>query len=232
VAEQQLEVSEYRFSPGDVVSIRQRGADELDLEFVVPSDGIVSLPIVGSLQVGGRTAQEIRSEVRSRWSAVLRDPDPSVILREARGARVTVGGAVARPGRTTLSEARTVADAVRVAGGLLPFSAGNGVVLLRRNPEGGVAGQRVRFEGDVEAVADRVLLAAGDLIYAPPSRTYRLLVWIDQYLNQMIPGGTYVFFWWPTGKNVDGDWVASTVPGPGEGAEVAPRPPEPTRPPS
>jgi polysaccharide export outer membrane protein len=231
VAEQQLEVSEYRFSPGDVVSIRHRGADELDLDFVVPSDGIVSLPLVGPLQVGGRTAPQIRTQIAALWRSILRNPDPSVILRDARGARVTVGGAVAQPGRRNLAEVRTVGDAVRASGGLLPYSAGDGVVLVRRTPEGGVVGQRVRFEGDAEALADRVLVAAGDLIYAPPSRTYRLLLWIDQYVNQVIPGGTYVLFWWPTGKNVDDESVASTAPGPGEGAQ-APRVPEPIARPS
>ncbi len=190
----------YRFSPGDLVAIRHRNAPELDEEFILQTDGRACLPHVGMVQLAGKTAPEIREEIVDLWTDVLREPDPVIMLREARGSTVSIGGHVRTPNRMTLDKVSTVGDAVRAAGGLLGSSTGDGVVLVRGQASPDVVGHQIRFQGNDWELADRIPLMGGDLIYAPPSRTYKVLSWLDQHVNRLVPARGYVFLWYGVNK--------------------------------
>ena len=85
--------------PGDVIEI---GAPQVkELAFVttrVSGDGIIVLPIVGTIRATGRTEDEIRQDIRTRLGSIMYDPQVSVFVREYRSRKIAVIGAVLKAG--------------------------------------------------------------------------------------------------------------------------------------
>ena len=56
----------YTFSPGDEFDLRVPDAPQLDQTVRVRPDGHVSLPLIGTLRVQGRTVEDVQTELRAR----------------------------------------------------------------------------------------------------------------------------------------------------------------------
>jgi polysaccharide export outer membrane protein len=107
----------YRIGPDDLLEITVFGAPELDRAVRVAASGEISLPLVGVVDVAGRTPHELERLLEERLEArYMRAPQVSVFVRELRSQGVTVLGAVRRPGvyqvpgRTTLVELLSLAE--------------------------------------------------------------------------------------------------------------------------
>jgi len=85
--------------PADVIEV---SAPQLkELAFVttrVSGDGIIDLPLVGTIRAAGRTEDDIRREIRGRLGAIMYDPQVSVFVKEYRSRTVAVIGAVLKAG--------------------------------------------------------------------------------------------------------------------------------------
>jgi polysaccharide export outer membrane protein len=81
--------------PGDVIEVHAPQVKELGLTTArVSGDGIIGLPIVGTIRAAGRTEDAIRQDIRRRLGSILYDPQVSVFVREYRSRKVAVIGAV------------------------------------------------------------------------------------------------------------------------------------------
>jgi polysaccharide export outer membrane protein len=110
---------EYRISQQDVLQISVFQVNDLNSAVQVGRDGNISLPLIGKVQVAGRTTTEaeqiIAGELRRKY---LQSPQVSVSVK-IYGKRITVSGAVggwrvlSDDGNTTLSQA--IANAGGVA---------------------------------------------------------------------------------------------------------------------
>jgi len=103
----------------------------------VDGTGGITLPLVGSLQVSGKTLTQLEQEICGAYHPqfVLRAPAINVTLIEFEGAPVTVSGAVANPGIYNLRrDQMSVLAAIKEAGGI----AQNGASAIRiyRSGEG------------------------------------------------------------------------------------------------
>ena len=125
--------------PGDVVEITiATGVEEdkpLSTKVRVAEDGTVTVPLVGRVLVAGlefnQAEQLIRAESIRRGQFV--DPNVSVLLDNRKSNRVTVVGAVEKPGTYELpSSSSDVLGAIVMAGGLTK-NAGT-IIELRRPP--------------------------------------------------------------------------------------------------
>ncbi|HWP67173.1 MAG TPA: polysaccharide biosynthesis/export family protein [Candidatus Limnocylindria bacterium] len=84
---------------GDVIEVEVPGLKELAQRRVrVAGDGTISLPFVGTLEVKGRTEEEVRRTITQRLESVMYDPPVLVFVREYRSRQVVVLGAVGQPG--------------------------------------------------------------------------------------------------------------------------------------
>src|SRR5262249_5186093 len=86
----------------------------------VGPSGEVSLPLLGALQVQGRTARELERDIAARLVAVDAPPpqEVSVLVAEYRSGAVAVMGSVERPGLYPLTRpGATLADVIWAAGG-------------------------------------------------------------------------------------------------------------------
>ena len=96
--------------PGDVIEVAAPQVKELAFVTTrVSGDGIISLPIVGTVRAAGRVEDDIRQEIRTRLGSIMYDPQVSVFVREYRSRKIAVIGAVLKAG---LYEPATPTDTI------------------------------------------------------------------------------------------------------------------------
>ncbi len=121
----------HRIAPGDSISLRVFGEDDLSTENVrVPQSGQVSFPLVGPVSVAGKTTDEVEQEMVALLSqGYVRNPRVSVTIFSYRP--IFIRGGVNNTGAFPYTEGLTVAKAIALAGGGKPSASQNGVSVLR-----------------------------------------------------------------------------------------------------
>lgn len=107
----------YTLMPGDKVTVRVYGEDELSMNDVrIDNAGILSMPLIGDVRAQGRTASEFARAIEAAYGAeYLRDPQVSVAIIEARQRTIAVEGEVELPGVFPYSEGQTLLSALALA---------------------------------------------------------------------------------------------------------------------
>ncbi|MEL6326244.1 MAG: polysaccharide biosynthesis/export family protein [Cyanobacteria bacterium J06626_23] len=95
--------SEYVLGPSDQILLSVVGYPEFEGGYVVLPDGTVTLPLVGSIPVAGRSLDQIDAVINERLKYYLVDPVVDVGLATLRPVIVSVSGAVHRPGPVQLT---------------------------------------------------------------------------------------------------------------------------------
>jgi polysaccharide export outer membrane protein len=128
-------VADYRIGVDDRVQVSVWRNPDLSVIEPVRPDGKISVPIIGDVDVGGRTAAEVAEDIKVKLSAYIREPNVAVILTELRSheflSRVRVTGAVRTPRSIAHRPGMTVLDAVLEAGGVNEFASANRTKLYR-----------------------------------------------------------------------------------------------------
>jgi polysaccharide export outer membrane protein len=115
---------------GDVVKLTFPGAPELTQSQKIRTDGKVNLPLIGEVQASGKTILTLQSELVQRYKVELKTSTVIVTL-ESSVTRVTISGAVGRPGSFTFERPTTVFQAIMEAGGASEFGTLKNVHLVR-----------------------------------------------------------------------------------------------------
>ena len=127
---------DYRIGADDRVQVSVWRNPELSITAPVRPDGKLSVPIIGDVPAGGRTASEVAETIKKRLSEYVRDPSVVVIVTELRSheflSRVRVTGAVRTPRSMPHRQGMTVLDAVLEAGGINDFASPNRTKLYRK----------------------------------------------------------------------------------------------------
>lgn len=135
-AEVQSSEREYRIGVDDQLQVNVWRNPELSVSMPVRPDGMISMPLIGDVQAGGRTPPEVATDIRERLSEYVRDPNVTVIITELRNSeyisRIRVTGAVQTPTSIAHRQGMTVLDAVLQAGGINEFAAPDRAKLYRK----------------------------------------------------------------------------------------------------
>jgi len=119
--------------PLDQVSVEVYGLPELSRSVQVDSSGQISLPLVGSIQVAGKTPAQVgqiyADGLKGRY---VRDPQVTVNLTDTVSQNMSVGGAVGSPGIYPVIGRMTLLRALARAEGINEFGKENEVVVYRR----------------------------------------------------------------------------------------------------
>ena len=100
----------YKIGPMDVLEISVFKVEELSKTLQVSSIGTINVPLIGERPAAGRTAREIEKDLTDKWGAkYLQDPQVTVFVKEYNSQRVTVEGAVEKPGGLSNSRAHDFA---------------------------------------------------------------------------------------------------------------------------
>lgn len=120
--------------PGDELSISVFREPDLSLEKAnVDSNGDVQVPLLGAVPAAGLTSAEFARALEDRYRArYLVDPSISVAITQASLRRVTVTGAVTKPGMYEMPGRISLIDAVALASGPTNVAKFRQVVIFRR----------------------------------------------------------------------------------------------------
>ncbi|MFB3887526.1 MAG: polysaccharide biosynthesis/export family protein [Thermodesulfobacteriota bacterium] len=110
---------DYKIGPEDLLEVSVFEDEKLNKMVRVSSQGNISLPLIGILRVKGLTATELEKEIRDLLAEkYFQDPHVSVFIKEYRNQRISVIGAVEKPGVYDVTGQKTVLDMLAMAGGL------------------------------------------------------------------------------------------------------------------
>jgi polysaccharide export outer membrane protein len=170
----QTAAAQYRLALGDTIKITVFQAPDLSLEARITEAGVISYPLLGSVNLAGLTVSEAEQRIAKglRDGNFVRAPQVSISIVQARGNQVSVLGQVGKPGRYPLETGEVrLTDMLATAGGVVQGGSDTVVVVGTRNNQG------YRVEIDLPSVfganhrgAD-VLLQNGDVIWVERAPT-------------------------------------------------------------
>ncbi|MEO0957258.1 MAG: polysaccharide biosynthesis/export family protein [Pseudomonadota bacterium] len=188
---------EFTLKPGDVISVTVLEDENLSRQALVQPDGLISLPLAGTIQAEGRTPEQVQQAILARLASdFITPPTVTVALQslgeqsrlEQSGAlveeeglegeldtpllagQVFVIGSVGRPGAVLIEPGRqlTVLQALALAGGPGVFAASKRIQVRRRTDTGE---EVFLFNYDDVEEGDRsiepLVLVDGDVIVVP-----------------------------------------------------------------
>lgn len=170
--------SNYRIKSGDTLNIEVLEDASLNRGTLVLPDGSISFPLAGSISAGGRTVDQVRTDLTNALASNFAAP-PTVFVSVGTVAipapaaaavpvtqEIYVTGEIASPGKLEATPGTTILHAIAQAGGLTRFAADKRIQLRRgdqtflynyRTNGGGIPGSTVLVPGDVIVVPQRKL---------------------------------------------------------------------------
>jgi len=136
--------------------------------YLVDKAGFIELPLVGKIEVAGKTTSEARDLIRQK--AAIYYKDPVVNVRYA-NFNITVIGEVNRPAQYTIpNEKASILDAIGMAGDLTIYGKRENIMLIRE--EGGEK-KVIRFNLNSSDVFQNpyFYLRQGDVVYVEPAKS-------------------------------------------------------------
>jgi polysaccharide biosynthesis/export protein len=124
------EAGEYRIGAHDLLEINVFEAPELNRSLRVSAGGEISMPLLGSIQSAGLTAQDLEGVLEGRLRIYMKDPHVSVFVNTIESHPVSVVGAVKKPGVFQVRGPKTVLEMLSLAEGL-GDDAGDEVMVMR-----------------------------------------------------------------------------------------------------
>jgi polysaccharide export outer membrane protein len=126
----------YLLGPDDQILIRAADAPDIsDKTFLIGTNGNITLPLIGRVEAGGLTVEQLETALNTRLKEFIQDPKVSVTVAEFRSQPVSVFGAVTKPGVIQLRGSKTLYEVLSMAGGPRD-TAGSSLTVTRRRQNG------------------------------------------------------------------------------------------------
>lgn len=175
--------------PLDTLAVDVFGIRELGREVQVDASGRIAMPLVGTLDAGGKTAGELAGDIEAALRArYVRDPQVTVNILSSVSQVVAIDGQVVEPGLYPVTNQMTLLRTIASAKGLTEFARVDDVVILRTvdgRPMAGlynVAAIRRGTYGDPPVYANDVVVV-GD---SPARRMFRDLIALSPLISAPI----------------------------------------------
>ncbi|MBB4049940.1 polysaccharide biosynthesis/export family protein [Sphingomonas zeae] len=165
--------------PLDTIQVDVFNVPDLSREIQVDASGRIAMPLIGTVDARGRTADElartVETALRGRY---VRNPEVTVNIRSSVSQVVTIDGQVVEPGLYPVTNQMTLLRAVASAKGLSEFAKEDDVVILRT-----VEGQKMAGLYNIAAIRrgayDDPPIYANDIVVvgdSPSRRAFRTIV--------------------------------------------------------
>jgi polysaccharide biosynthesis/export protein len=153
----------YRIGPPDVLEISVFKVPELSKSVQVAEGGTINLPLVGEIPAAGMTAQEVERDLTLRLGAkYLQNPQVTVYVKEYNSQRVTIEGAVKKPGVYPIRGKATLLQLIATAEGL--DANADSTVLVIRQADGNRSAARFELSEIRTGWAEDPPMRPGDTI--------------------------------------------------------------------
>ena len=114
----QAAAGNYVVGPEDLLDVQVFGEEDLTRQVRVNGEGEIVLPLVGALKVAGMTPKAIEQRLMQAYGTnYLRNPQITLSVKEYRHQRVSVTGAVDKPGYYEIIGPRKLLEILAMAGG-------------------------------------------------------------------------------------------------------------------
>jgi polysaccharide export outer membrane protein len=168
----------HRLQLADRIRVAVFQEDDLTTIARVDARGLVNLPLLQEVPVGGLTVAQAQELIQNRYreGRFLRNPQVTVSVEEYAPREVYINGQVRNPGRYVLPNESTftVVELVTNAGGLTDIARGTAVNVRRTLPDGTIQSFTVDVESiikgkrnDPKLDESNILLLPGDIVNVP-----------------------------------------------------------------
>ena len=163
----------YRIQQGDKLSVKFFSHPELnEPSLIVRPDGFISLQIIDDVRAEGQTVAELKKELERAYSEILLKPIITISVVEFIAPHIYVAGQVNKPGRYDLREAKTLMQAVFLAGGFTRDA--NRKLVIHARPDGKgdwrIQSANVMNILNQKGAGKDITLEDGDYIFIPESK--------------------------------------------------------------
>lgn len=164
---------DYRIGAHDLLEIEVFRVDDFSRSVRVNSTGDITLPLIGKIHAAGMSSQELEAALSEKLNEeYLQNPHVSVFIKEYSSQRVTVEGAVKKPGIFALTGRTTLLQSIAMAEGLTDLADADKIQLFRTASDG----KSYVYEVDLKAIRDGEAgdpIVAGDDVIVVPKATIR-----------------------------------------------------------
>lgn len=118
--------------PLDTIQIDVFNVPDLSREMQVDASGRIAMPLAGTVDARGKTAEELAQAIETALRAsYVRDPDVTVNIKSSVSQVVTIDGQVVEPGLYPVTNQMTLMRVIASAKGMSEFARQEDVVILR-----------------------------------------------------------------------------------------------------
>jgi len=161
---------EYQIGSGDVITVTFWQDAELNIEASIGEDGLLQLPVGGTVRAIGLTVDQLAKAIVERISMYnQRITHATVKVKEFGSRKVYIMGTVKNPGKFTFENIPNLWQVLSEAGGPLDNANLNNVIIVRSNPQG----EQQTIQVDLASILRRQAfnqlpeIQPGDNIYVP-----------------------------------------------------------------
>ncbi len=152
-------------------------------------DGYISFPVIRDVYAKGKTLPELKEIVQGEYSQQVDNLTVTLILKEVHANLVYIMGEIGTPGYFLMEHPYTVSQLAARAGGLLNTAERSSILVITRDKERRPWGRIVNLKKVVEDgdMSQDIVLNQYDVVYVPKSKIARANLFVEQYINNMIP---------------------------------------------
>jgi protein involved in polysaccharide export with SLBB domain len=152
--------------PGDVFEVSVLGEKDLPKEYRVQPDGSIDFPYLDRLAVAGLEPQQIEDLIKRQFveKKILVDPQVTLVVKQYNSKKVSVIGAVTKPGSLPWSEGMKLVEAISLSGGFTPLADADHVRVTRTVSPGKTVTSTVSVDDITDGRMPDLPLQAGDTI--------------------------------------------------------------------
>jgi polysaccharide biosynthesis/export protein len=174
---------DYKIAALDVLEVTVLGVPDLSRTYQVASSGTITMPLIKTVQAGGKNTSELEREISGKLGATyLQSPQVSVFVKEFKSQRITVSGEVIKPGIYPITGRTTLLQSISLGEGLTLVADPSAVLVFRV-----VDGKRLGAKFDLKKIqsgktVDPVLLA-GDIVLVDTSASRSTLRDVKDFMS-------------------------------------------------
>lgn len=152
--------------PGDVFEVSVLGEKDLPKEYRVQPDGTVDFPYLDRLVVSGLEPQQIEELIKSQLveKKILVGPQVTLVVKQYNSKKVSIIGAVQKPGSLPWQEGMKLVEAISQSGGFTALADADHVRVTRVVGGGKTVTATVSVDDITDGKLSDLLLQAGDTI--------------------------------------------------------------------
>ncbi len=168
------------------ITTSARGQSKLT---TVRPDGYVSFPMINDVMAKGKTIPELKRVITNEYSKKINNLTITLILKIMKANLVYIMGEVAKPNYYLMEGPTTVSQLIARAGGVLNTAEKSTIMVISRDKHRRPWARLVNFEKIINTgdISRDIVLQQYDIVYVPKTAIARRNLFIEQYLNRMIP---------------------------------------------